>query len=214
MKGIADIPVKFFCKKCGKMVTAMGSSYHKTERGIRFSAIRRHYWDKHPEVWMGKKTYKGGKAKVKRGKSMGRRGLPAHIIKKYGITKKAWQVYKAGKGRRKRRGGRARRAKRRVRRVVRRIRRPKLFRTLGLRGVLIGGAMYALVAYLVRRFAPQAGAYTPALALAGAGLVKRSLFAPALAMATGELLTDLLLPGGIVTFPGVAPRIGAPRYDL
>jgi len=206
MKGIADIPVKFFCKKCGKMVTAMGSSYHKTERGIRFSAVRRHYWDKHPEVWMGKKTYKGEKAKVKTGKSMGRRGLPAHIVKKYGITKKAWRVYKAGKGGgKKKKGGGGKK-------VVRR-RRPKLFRTLGLKGVLIGGAMYALVAYLVRRFAPQAGAYTPALALAGAGLVKRSLLAPALAMATGELMTDLLLPGGMVTAPWVTPKIGV-RYDL
>jgi hypothetical protein len=205
VKGVADVKVKFFCKKCGRVVSALGSSYHKTERGIRFSAIRRHYWDKHPEVW--RNPYKKEKSKVKTGKSMGRRGLPAHIVKKYGITKKAWRVYKAGKGGgKKKKGGGGKKVARR--------RRPKLFRTLGLKGVLMGGAMYALVAYLVRRFAPQAGAYTPALALAGAGIVKRSLLAPALAMATGELLTDLLLPGGIVTFPSVAPRIGAPRYDL
>jgi len=211
MKGIADVKVKFFCKKCGRMVTALGSSYHKTERGIRFSAVRRHYWKKHPEVW-GAKVYKGKGGEIKR--KMGyvynpkikRWVKPLGGRRGFKIMPKGWTPKgKTPRVRRKIKGG--------GKRVVRRIRRPKLFRTLGLRGVLMGGAIYALVAYLVRRFVPQAGAYTPALALAGAGLVKRSLLAPAIAMATGELITDLLLPDGLVTFPGI-PAIKKPIYDL
>lgn len=109
-----QIPLTFFCSKCKRKVTACASTYHRTVRGKRLSAIRRHYWSVH---WS--KSRRNPRQNKKEKKKVARKGLPKSIIKKHGITKKAWRVFKRGKGKRKAPSPK----KRRYRKVARRKRR-------------------------------------------------------------------------------------------
>ena len=142
------------------------------------------------------------------------KGLPRSIVKKYGISKKAWQVYKSQKRRgrtsrktRKLSGGRTRRRRRSVARRRRTRRRSFLsFGRIGLKGAVIGGLLIAGVKYLVRRFAPQFAGYESNVALIGAGLVKKSFLPAGIAMTVGDLIVDYLTPGGAINAPWVGAK--------
>lgn len=90
-------------------------------------------------------------------------GLPKSIIKKYGVTKKAWRVYKS----RKRRPRTTRRVKRKVRRPMARRRRrrrryPRIRRyvrrrggTLSMKNLAIGAAIVSVVEPTLDTFLDQ-----------------------------------------------------------
>ena len=78
-------------------------------------------------------------------------------------------------------------------------------------GLLTAGMLYGAAKYVARRYFPQAGAYTGAVsAIAAGGTAKvlgttgKSLFGFGLVELVSELVTDLILPGGLVTAPWVS----------
>ncbi|GAI74958.1 unnamed protein product, partial [marine sediment metagenome] len=86
----------------------------------------------------------------------------------------------------------------------------KTFGTFGTVGLLSAGIMYGLAKYIARSYFPQAGAYTGAVsAIAAGGTAKalnlsgKSLFGFGLVELVSEILTDLVLPGGLVNAPWV-----------
>lgn len=86
----------------------------------------------------------------------------------------------------------------------------KTFGTFGVVGLLTAGVGYGVAKYIARRYFPQAGAYTGAVsAIAFGGAAKvlnmsgKSLFSFGLVELVSELITDLVLPGGMVTAPWV-----------
>lgn len=86
----------------------------------------------------------------------------------------------------------------------------KTFGTFGTVGLLSAGVMYGATKYVARRYFPQAGAYTGAMsAIAAGGTAKalnlsgKSLFSFGLVELVSELITDLVLPGGLVNAPWV-----------
>lgn len=148
------------------------------------------------------------------------RGLPKSYIKKYGISKKAWREYRKDqteKGRRSkpRKGGskttKKKKGGRRGYRIV---------GNIGPKGLIVSAGLLALAKYLTRRFAPQVGAYTTAVSAIGAGAAGKvmgtgsSLLQFGAVDGVSELLTDLALPGGMVTIPGMGPRANGVRYDV
>jgi len=220
VKGIADIPVKFFCRQCGKRVKAMGSSYHKTERGIRFSAVRRHSWNKHPELWMesvaskssSKDLNKSKQFKHKRGvKKIARYRPPKGVIPPQFLKHPppTWRgKVISGKRLKRRKGGNPlpRRYKRKA----------KAFGTVSWKGLLAGIASLSLIRLAVNRFLPGIpGEYVDSMALVGAGLagagVKRlgtkNLLIPGVILGISKFVEDAFRPNGLYTFP----TIGAPQ---
>ena len=148
------------------------------------------------------------------------KGLPKSIIKKYGVSKKAWQVYKeqkkggrktkskSKKSKSKKSGGRKKVAKKKTYR-----RRSFGFGKISLKGAIFGGLLIAAAKWLVRRFAPQFAGYESNVALIGAGLVKKSFLPVGVAMTVGDLIVDYLTPGGMINAPWVgAKTIGG--YDV
>lgn len=86
----------------------------------------------------------------------------------------------------------------------------RAFGSFGVVGLLSAGLMYGAAKYVARRYVPQAGAYTGAVsAVAAGGTAKllnisgKSLFTFGLVELVSELVTDLILPGGLVTAPWV-----------
>lgn len=90
---------------------------------------------------------------------------------------------------------------------------------IGPKGLIVGSGLLALAKYGLRRFFPQAGAYTTGLAAIGGGAVGaalgtgKSLLQFGVVDAVSELITDLVLPGGMVTIPGMGPQVKR-GYDL
>jgi len=86
----------------------------------------------------------------------------------------------------------------------------KTFGTFGTVGLLSAGVMYGAAKYVARRYFPQAGAYTGAISAVAAGgtakalnLSGKSLFSFGLVELVSELITDLVLPGGMIDAPWV-----------
>jgi len=86
----------------------------------------------------------------------------------------------------------------------------KTFGQFGTVGLLSAGILYGCAKFVARKYFPQAGAYTGAVsAIAAGGTAKalnlsgKSLFGFGLVELVSELLTDLILPGGMVTAPWV-----------
>ena len=86
----------------------------------------------------------------------------------------------------------------------------KTFGTFGTVGLLSAGVLYGAAKYIARSYFPQAGAYTGAVsAIAAGGTAKalnlsgKSLFGFGLVELVSELITDLVLPGGMVNAPWV-----------
>ena len=99
----------------------------------------------------------------------------------------------------------------------------RIIGAMGWKGVLISAAMLFGAKFLVRRFAPQVGAYTTSIAALGTGALAKGADLPGKStLAFGaidgisELVYDLLTPNGLVTFPtiGVAARPISARYDV
>lgn len=110
------------------------------------------------------------------------RGLPKSIIKKYGISKKAWRIYRSGKAPTKRRRsikrGSSKMVKRKRRSYIPRARRA-IRRRGGARGILSGlfpGGLVQTVAgagglVVMQRYQPFGGAYKPAIDKIALGVV-------------------------------------------
>jgi len=86
----------------------------------------------------------------------------------------------------------------------------KTFGTFGTVGLLSAGVLYGAAKYVARRYLPQAGAYTGAISAVAAGgtakalnLSGKSLFSFGLVELVSEVITDLVLPGGMVNAPWV-----------
>lgn len=86
----------------------------------------------------------------------------------------------------------------------------KTFGTFGTVGLLSAGVLYGAAKYVARKYFPQAGAYTGAISAVAAGgtakalnLSGKSLFSFGLVELVSELITDLVLPGGMVNAPWV-----------
>lgn len=99
----------------------------------------------------------------------------------------------------------------------------RILGAMGWKGILISAAMLFGAKFLIRRFAPQVGAYTTSLAAVGTGAVAKAVDFPGKStLAFGavdglsELVYDLLTPNGLVTFPtiGAAARPISARYDI
>ena len=96
----------------------------------------------------------------------------------------------------------------------------KTFGTFGTVGLLSVGVLYGAAKYVARRYLPQAGAYTGAVsAIAAGGTAKalnlsgKSLFSFGLVELVSEVITDLVLPGGMVNAPWVnATRNGGYQF--
>ena len=80
-------------------------------------------------------------------------------------------------------------------------------------GLISAGLLYGAAKYVARRYFPQAGAYTGAVsAIAAGGTAKvlnttgKSLLGFGLVELVSELVTDLILPGGLVTAPWVSVK--------
>jgi len=145
------------------------------------------------------------------------RGLPKSYIKKYGISKKAWREYRKAhkKGSRKAGTSSKKKTKRRSRSMPKKkvSRRPKLFRTMGLKGLLIAVAGLTGIKYLIRNYLPQAAGYENSISLLGVGLVKRSVMPAGIAMLASDLITDAITPKGAFTLPQFAGQ-PAKGYDI
>lgn len=92
----------------------------------------------------------------------------------------------------------------------------KTFGQFGTTGLLSAGILYGCAKFVARKYFPQAGAYTGAVsAIAAGGTAKalnlsgKSLFGFGLVELVSELLTDIILPGGLVT----APWVGATQNN-
>jgi len=99
-------------------------------------------------------------------------GLPKSIIKKYGITKKAWRVYRGNKKTSKttkKRSVKAKVANRRYSRKKTKRRGSRIFGNVGIKGLVVGTGILTLAKYLARRFLPVGSAYVDGLAMVGAG---------------------------------------------
>jgi len=90
---------------------------------------------------------------------------------------------------------------------------------LGIKGLSVGAGLLALAKYLVRTRAPQAGAYTTAIANVGAGIVGKTVFGTGGSLiqfgavdGISELIYDLATPGGAYDLPGIAPNART-RWD-
>lgn len=86
----------------------------------------------------------------------------------------------------------------------------KTFGTFGTVGLLSAGVLYGAAKYVARMYFPQAGAYTGAISAVAAGgtakalnLSGKSLFSFGLVELVSEVITDLVLPGGMVNAPWV-----------
>lgn len=86
----------------------------------------------------------------------------------------------------------------------------KTFGTFGTVGLLSAGVLYGAAKYVARMYFPQAGAYTGAVSAVAAGatakalnLSGKSLFGFGLVELVSELITDLVLPGGMINAPWV-----------
>ena len=92
----------------------------------------------------------------------------------------------------------------------------KTFGQFGTVGLLSAGILYGAAKFVARKYVPQVGAYTGAVSAIAAGgtakalnLTGKSLFGFGLVELVSELLTDILLPGGLVT----APWVGATQAN-
>ena len=145
------------------------------------------------------------------------RGLP----KKYAKMgfKKGWKAYKASqkasKSTKTKKGG-SKVAKKGTKRRANRI-----IGNLGLKGLISGALVLSGMKYLVRRFVPQAGAYTTSLSSVGTGVVgyvvglnTKSLAQFGAVDGISELIYDLISPGGLVTFPSIEAVGAPPGYDV
>lgn len=155
------------------------------------------------------------------------KGLPKKYAKKYGITKRAWREYRKDTGaiKKKRPGSTSKPKRRKTKTTSKKKKRggggKKTFGTFGTVGLLSAGIMYGLAKYIARRYLPQAGAYTGAISAVAAGgtakalnLSGKSLFGFGLVELVSEVLTDLVLPGGLVNAPWVgAGQNGTMRYN-
>ena len=134
-------------------------------------------------------------------------GLPKSIIKRYGISKKAWEVYRSQhKAARPASTGGKKMVKRRRASSIRKKRAKrggggrKIIGNLGLKGLLIGGGLTVLADMFIP---PIGGAYSPALKLMAAGAGAKAIGAPgAMLMSSGAMLGAAtairqLLSGGI-----------------
>lgn len=90
---------------------------------------------------------------------------------------------------------------------------------LGIKGLGIGSALLAAAKYLVRRNAPQLGAYTTSVSSVGAGLVGKTVFGTGSSLiqygavdGLSELLYDVLTPGGAYDLPGIK-NSGGTRWN-
>jgi len=144
------------------------------------------------------------------------RGLPKSYIKKYGITKKAWAEYRKAHKKRKTRTSKSKSKRKsggkRMAKKKRRTGGKKFFGNIGLKGLIVGGALLAGAKYLVARFLPQAGAYSSPIAAIGAGAVGsvvgsgKSLMTFGLIDGVSELIVDLVTAGGLVNLPTIGTQ--------
>lgn len=86
---------------------------------------------------------------------------------------------------------------------------------LGIKGLGVGAGLLAIAKYLVRSKAPQAGAYTTAIANVGAGVVGKTVFGTGGSLiqfgavdGLSELIYDVATPGGLYDLPGTAKSTG------
>jgi len=143
------------------------------------------------------------------------KGLPKSIVKKYGISKKAWQVYKSQKRRKrtsrkttKKSGGRKKRKTYSGGKKVGRRKGFRIFGRFGLKGILLGAAAIAGIKYLIHKFAPGFSGYENAVALIGAGIVGPKSLGPAgVTLGVADFIVDAITPGGIYTLPGIGGRV-------
>lgn len=138
--------------------------------------------------------------------------LPKGYLKKYkGDMKAAWAAFKT-KGKsspdtKKRKGSRGMAKKKGGKRKGGGGR--KLIGNMGLKGLLVSAGLLFGAKYLVRRYLPQAGAYTTAASGLAAGALGGALGVGKQVMAFGaidglsELFTDLVSVGGLITLPGI-----------
>ena len=145
------------------------------------------------------------------------KGLPRSIVKKYGISKKAWQVYKSQKrGRRtsrktKKSSGGRRTTRRRSsvgKKKTYRRRSFRIFGRFGWRGILLGAGAIAAIKYLIRRFAPGFAGYENSVALIGAGIIGPKSLGPAgITLGLADFIVDAVTPGGVYTLPGIGGKV-------
>ena len=97
----------------------------------------------------------------------------------------------------------------------------RIIGNLGLKGLISGALVLSGMKYLVRRFAPQAGAYTTALSSVGTGVVGHVVGLPTKSLSQfgavdgiSELIYDLISPGGLVTFPSIGEIQAPPGFDV
>jgi len=131
--------------------------------------------------------------------------IAASRTKASSSTKKKKGGSKSMAGKKKSRGGSARR----------------IIGNLGLKGLISGALVLSGMKYVVRRFAPQAGAYTTALSSVGTGVVGHVVGLPTKSLAQfgavdgiSELIYDLISPGGLVTFPSIGEIGAPPGFDV
>jgi hypothetical protein len=139
--------MSFFCKLCGKTVSEIGSAYHPTRRGKLFSAVRRHYWKYHPEVFG--KVYKGGNPNPDSEVEKGLSPDPA-------------------RRRRRRASPRTRTVYRYIRAPARRIRRGlRIGKGLSLKSILAGSLGYLVM----RRYQPFGGVWKDTIDKVALGVI-------------------------------------------
>jgi len=149
------------------------------------------------------------------------KGLPIAYIKKWGISKLAWQKFRQGAltksvPTRKTKKGSSHMAKKGRRKSTRRG--GTRFLGMGIKGLLFGVGGVAVVKYLTRRFFPIIPQkYEDSVALIGAGVVGKvakigtSRLLPAgIILGGGNLIADLLV-GGVEGMPTTAYGKG---YDV
>lgn len=90
---------------------------------------------------------------------------------------------------------------------------------LGIKGLAVGSGLLAVAKYLVRRQAPQLGAYTTAVSNVAAGLVGKTIFGTGSSLVQfgavdglSELIYDVATPGGAYDLPGIKTG-GAVRWN-
>ena len=90
---------------------------------------------------------------------------------------------------------------------------------LGIKGLAVGSGLLAVAKYLVRRNAPQLGAYTTAVSNVGAGLVGKTVFGTGSSLiqfgavdGLSELIYDIATPGGAYDLPGIKTN-GSVRWN-
>lgn len=145
---------------------------------------------------------------------MARKGLPSWIVKKYGVSKKAWAVHRSGKrkstSKPKKRKTKKRKSRRGRKTAKRRSGGRKIFGTLGWKGAIASIASLSVIRIIINRLTGGGvpAEYVDSVAMIGSGVVGKAtkigtahLLAPGIVLGASKLVEDLVSPGGLYTLP-------------